>query len=817
MVFVQLNVEQRKIIESKPNGHSLIKGVAGSGKTTVAVKKIPLLLEHYCSEDDDYILMATYNKSLSKYVNYIYDITKNESDLQSSFFDEDKSDRLEIKNIDSLTFYYFKKYTKNNNLSLELGNSKEIKDALIESINIVSKKYPNINIISPKFMSFIKDEITWIKGCNYLELEEYQSIDRIGRVMKNNSDGPQKLRKNSEKRQAIFDILVEYNSILKSLGKVDFQDVVLMAVKEAKKNPSKKYTHILIDESQDLSRMQIEFLNALYNEKDYSSITFITDVAQSIYPQAWLVKNRSFSSIGYDMTGKSSSLSKNYRTTTQIAQAAFSLIQKDKELLEDNNFVKPSLIDKQGEYPIFQSFKTKQEEADFIGGLINKELKKKYALKDIVIIARLSNQLKEMKEYLDRQHIPSQIFKDGNGFDFGEECVKLVTMHSIKGLEFKCVIMIGVSSSVMPLKSSAKEIEDDETIESRERKLFYVGMTRATEKLIITSEGIPSKFIKDIDYRYLRMKEGCEARRISRIRIEDYRMAEKIKDKYSEEEQIRQWFLRELIETYKYPIKLIDIEHKVYLGSTYKFADIAVNTYVNNDEVQPFIYVETKKWGEGIQGALEQLKSYMAGSLTVKYGVATDGNEIKIINRNLEEIQDIPKFNTTMLPASVETIEFINLKRNTKNKFIKDLSNPKEIFVEENGIETKLENILAIPIFNEIAAGSPILMNETMEGKYYLPKEWIGNIEDLFILKIKGDSMIKKNILDGDYVLIKKQNTAENGDIAAVDIEGNATLKTYRPMGNQVILIPENDAYEPIMLEEGQFNIIGTLVGIIKQ
>ena len=77
--------------------------------------------------------------------------------------------------------------------------------------------------------------------------------------------------------------------------------------------------------------------------------------------------------------------------------------------------------------------------------------------------------------------------------------------------------------------------------------------------------------------------------------------------------------------------------------------------------------------------------------------------------------------------------------------------------------------------------------------------------------------MIKKNILDGDYVLIKKQNTAENGDIAAVDIEGNATLKTYRPMGNQVILIPENDAYEPIMLEEGQFNIIGTLVGIIKQ
>ena len=517
------------------------------------------------------------------------------------------------------------------------------------------------------------------------------------------------------------------------------------------------------------------------------------------------------------MTGKSSSLSKNYRTTTQIAQAAFSLIQKDKELIEDNNFVKPSLIDKQGEYPIFQSFKTKNEEATFIGDLINNELKKKYNLRDIVIIARLSNQLKEIKEYLDEKDIPNEIFNNNKEFDFARECVKLVTMHSIKGLEFKCVIMIGVNSTVMPLKSQVSEIEDDETIESRERKLFYVGMTRATEKLIITSEGIPSKFIKDIDYRYLRMKEGCNARRISRIKVEDYKMLEKIKDKYSEEEQVRQWFLRELIETYKYPIDLIDIEQKVYLGSNCKFVDIVISKYVGNNEVKPYIYIEVKKWGEGIKDALKQLESYMAASLTVKYGVVTDGNEIKIINRNLEEIKDIPKFDSSMLPSTVETVEFINLKRNVRNKFIKDLSNPKEIYAEENGIERKLENLIAIPIFNEIAAGNPILINETMEGKYYLPREWVGNIEDLFILKIKGDSMIKKDILDGDYVLIKKQNTAENGDIAAVDIEGNATLKTYRSMGSQVILMPENDAYEPIMLEEGQFNIIGTLVGVIKQ
>lgn len=63
---MQLNVEQKRIIEVKPNGHLLVKGVAGSGKTTVAVNKIPLLLNNYCIDDDDKILMVTYNKSLSR-------------------------------------------------------------------------------------------------------------------------------------------------------------------------------------------------------------------------------------------------------------------------------------------------------------------------------------------------------------------------------------------------------------------------------------------------------------------------------------------------------------------------------------------------------------------------------------------------------------------------------------------------------------------------------------------------------------------------------------------------------------------------------
>ena len=82
---MRLNVEQRRIIENKPNGHVLVKGVAGSGKTTVAVHKIPLLLKDYCYEKDDKVLVITYNKSLINYVKYIYEeIERNKEEEQLS-------------------------------------------------------------------------------------------------------------------------------------------------------------------------------------------------------------------------------------------------------------------------------------------------------------------------------------------------------------------------------------------------------------------------------------------------------------------------------------------------------------------------------------------------------------------------------------------------------------------------------------------------------------------------------------------------------------------------------------------------------------
>lgn len=812
---MQLNVEQKRIIEAKPNGHVLVKGVAGSGKTTVAVHRIPLLLNNYCHGKDDKVLMVTFNKSLTRYVEYIYDkIQKERESEQLTLIYQDNSNKLDIKTIDSLMFRYFKSNKKYSNL--EITPEQDLNTIILESIIQVSKLYPKVKILSPTNLAFIKEEIKWIKACNYNELEVYQSVDRLGRISRKASDGPQKLRKNSDARESIFRVLELYNKKLRENNKIDFQDMALIALETAKKNKITKYTHILIDESQDLTKVQLEFIKELYNEKSYSSITFVADIAQSIYPQAWLTKNRSFASIGFDMKGKSTSLSKNYRTTTQIAQAAYSLIEGDEEIIEDDNFVKPSLIDKQGVYPVCKIFKNKNEEADFITKTISKELLKEYELKDIAIIARKKDQLTEMRKYLDKANIPSTMFESKDEFDFNNDSIKLVTMHSIKGLEFKVVIIIGLNGKIMPLNSIANEFEDEDVIESRDRKLLYVGMTRATELLFITSDGKPSKFIGDINYKYLRISNSSNFRRIHRIDIDKYYFKDKILDLYSEEEKVRQWMIKELIETYKYNKDLIEIEKPVSIGSKPGLVDIVVNIYKNKVKV-PYIMIEVKRWGLGTERAVSQLKSYMAASSTVQYGIATDGNNIVIINKDEEEIEDIPEFKSSMMPSSLTTYEYINLKHNRRIEFICDLDSPSEIYVNNDGHEDIEEDVRKVPVFNEIAAGKPVLINDSWEGEFYLPNLWTKSMEDIFILKIKGDSMINKNINDGDYVLINKQPTANIGDIAAVDIDGNATLKTYKTMGGKILLIPENDAYEPMFLDEEQVKIIGVAVGVIKK
>ncbi len=119
-----------------------------------------------------------------------------------------------------------------------------------------------------------------------------------------------------------------------------------------------------------------------------------------------------------------------------------------------------------------------------------------------------------------------------------------------------------------------------------------------------------------------------------------------------------------------------------------------------------------------------------------------------------------------------------------------------------------------VPVLGRIAAGGPILAEEAVEDVFPLPKELVGE-GSLFLLKVVGESMVDAAICDGDWVVIRQQNVADNGDIVAAMIDGEATVKTFKRTGGQVWLIPHNPAFDPIPGNDAV--ILGKVVTVIRK
>jgi repressor LexA len=119
-----------------------------------------------------------------------------------------------------------------------------------------------------------------------------------------------------------------------------------------------------------------------------------------------------------------------------------------------------------------------------------------------------------------------------------------------------------------------------------------------------------------------------------------------------------------------------------------------------------------------------------------------------------------------------------------------------------------------VPVLGRIAAGGPILAEQAVEEVFPLPKELVGD-GTLFMLKVVGDSMIDAAIADGDWVVVRQQPTAENGDIVAAMLDGEATVKTYKRRDGHVWLMPHNPAYEPIFGDEAA--ILGRVVTVLRR
>jgi repressor LexA len=119
-----------------------------------------------------------------------------------------------------------------------------------------------------------------------------------------------------------------------------------------------------------------------------------------------------------------------------------------------------------------------------------------------------------------------------------------------------------------------------------------------------------------------------------------------------------------------------------------------------------------------------------------------------------------------------------------------------------------------VPVVGRIAAGGPILAEQAVEDVFPLPRELVGE-GTLFLLRVAGDSMVDAAITDGDWVVVRQQQVADNGDIVAAMIDGEATVKTFRRREGHAWLLPHNPAYTPIPGDEA--TILGRVVTVLRK
>ncbi len=799
MTEIILNEDQKRIVKINPNGVMIIKGVAGSGKTTVAVERFSNLLQDHCGEGEEATVIS-YTNSLTKYMHRLFQTKE--------FLGVEK---LNIQ----LIYDVYKNYLKRNDryiIPIEMTQAKSVqgshrKDLLYPIYEHYKAKFQK-SIVFSQDIQFVLDEFEFIQSniCDYVpkdrnaelqqELEEYMVIVRSGRPIRNFQ---------VQARVLIWDMYKEYLSVLRSRRIIDYPTFYYSALKFLKRQIHEKtfipmFKYMVIDEAQDLSKVQMNFLIHLWDQKaDNSNLIIICDVAQRIYKNQYTWRE-----VGVDAVGHSYILRKNYRNTVEIAKAAAEVLKQNPDVTKEEDFINPEFSTRHGMKPVLHhfihwyegihakdySYEERKYICDKIGELL---LLGEYTSKDMVIVSPTKKYLSKLQEDLSQRGYPTQIIS-GNKDLINTNCIALCTMHSVKGLEFPVVWIAGANSGFlgkMPMDEA--NAEENKT----QLKLLYTSMTRSKDRLYLSSNsGHPSPFLLygAIDYSLFAVEEDVLCRPFYSQGVIQ-----------NEHEQVRQWFITELVQTYGYSMGHIRQEEEISFGTRIGITDLMVHHKVRQKRV-PFIVVEIKS--RGIEEGKEQLLSYFSAKASVKYGIWTNGYTLKAYEKrvidgqiSLCEIKDLPTY------TQIEEREVIELP------FSKEKNIP---IIRVNPFD-RLKPRYMIPIRNYTAAGSPVDSQETYFGQIFIPEEFAKH-ERIEAAYIKGDSMLDIGIEDSSVVLIQKKAYPRSNEIGVCVIRGEygygATCKKiqYENGSWRLISMNESKKYEDIVVEDMQY--IGEVVGI---
>ncbi len=158
----------------------------------------------------------------------------------------------------------------------------------------------------------------------------------------------------------------------------------------------------------------------------------------------------------------------------------------------------------------------------------------------------------------------------------------------------------------------------------------------------------------------------------------------------------------------------------------------------------------------------------------------------------------------------------IHLDALEKKGYIKRESTSRSIKIMRADASGDKSGLVSLPIVGTIAAGTPLLAVENIEGEMRVPKSMLGGTRNAFLLRVRGDSMVDAHITDGDLVIIRPQQSAENGELVAALLGDEATVKRLRVSDGDAALTPANPAYQPIPRKDADARLIGKVIGLLR-
>lgn len=461
-----LTGEQRRVLTLPPENPIQIKGVAGSGKTTVSIFRAVHLLD---TRSDWFeatnIMVFSYTKSLVSFINSVIKDSMGRSGINVSTFH-------------SWAYSFLTKHGHISEYSDVISGPPQ--ESIIDAtIMDAIDKFPNSALLD-RPTQFFTEEIAWIKGKGIASKSEYLDAPRVGRGTGVTRDG----------REIIWYIFDRYQKELLNRGKIDFNDYALLADKiiENSTDFTPPFTHIVVDEAQDLSKMEIAVIAKLVSAKT-QSITIVADAAQKIYKSGF-----SWSEVGINVRGgRTIEFKRNYRNSYEIAEAAYSLLRHD---IRPDELTAPIAPTRHGKKPELHHLGDDASQFSTLSKMLQSvDINKQ----SVAVLHRFRKRLSTYKERLkDALGLRGTII-EGNNNRISSSGLYFCTMQSVKGLEFDVIIIVDFNDRLFPNPRGFTDPDDVEHLNT-ERRLLYTAMTRAKESLyILSSDSTPSRYANEID------------------------------------------------------------------------------------------------------------------------------------------------------------------------------------------------------------------------------------------------------------------------------------------------------------------------------